>query len=463
MWKIGICVLVPLLILINPAPSGLSTTGWQLFAMYIAAILGLIFRPFSEGVIFMMIIGISGLAFGNMQSLLSGYAYPMVWLVVTAFMIGTAFVVTGLGRRIAYLLIKLVGSTPLRLGYVACLTDLVISPATPSNAARTGGIVYPIFQNIAGALDSNPGPTSQKIGAYLTFTTYYASFITSCIFLTAMAPNILILSLGQSILKFNLDWIGWTIAAVVPCLITLFIIPLVVYKLCPPAIKKIDNKNLADKGLSELGPMSKREKILCILFVCAILGWAIGSVFKIDATAVAITFVGSCLAFRVMTWENILATKGAWNTFIWYGGIVGLANGLSKAKFFDWLAKVVDANLNLTGVNTFVIFLALVLFSIVVRYLFASGAAFVTTLLPILFTVGLVANVPVLPLFFLLAFAADYSGMLTHYTGTLSPILFGAGYVEQATWWKVSALMCLIFMTIIFVVGLPYWKVLGLW
>jgi DASS family divalent anion:Na+ symporter len=462
-WKLGICVLVAAIILALPAPAGLSPAAWQLFAIYLAAIFGLVLRPFDEAVILLGVIAAAGLAFGNMGALLSGYASSSAWLVFSAFMIGAAFSATGLGRRVAYFLIGKFGRTTLRLGYVAAGTDLAISPATPSNTARTGGIVYPIFQSIAIALDSKPGPTARRIGAYLTLTLYYISFTTGYTFLTAMAPNVLILSFAKSILKVEVDWILWAKAAIVPGLVTLFLIPWVVYKIFPPEIKKIDNETLGKKGLAELGPMSRREITLAILFVLAVLGWALGSVYKIDATAVAVGFVAACLLTGVMTWENVLAYKGAWSTFLWYGGIIGLADALAKAKFFEWLAKLISANVNFSGIPPLAILAALVLFSLAIRYLFASMAAYVATMIPVLFTIALVAKVPLLPLLFLIAFAAGYGGMLTHYGGALSPVLFGMGYIDQGTWWRKGAIMALISFVTTFVCGFLWWNVIGIW
>jgi DASS family divalent anion:Na+ symporter len=67
-----------------------------------------------------------------------------------------------------------------------------------------------------------------------------------------------------------------------------------------------------------------------------------------------------------------------------------------------------------------------------------------------------------LPLVFLIAFAAGYGGMLTHYGGALSPVLFGTGYIDQGTWWKIGAMVALISFVTTFVVGLPWWKMVGI-
>jgi DASS family divalent anion:Na+ symporter len=84
-------------------------------------------------------------------------------------------------------------------------------------------------------------------------------------------------------------------------------------------------------------------------------------------------------------------------------------------------------------------------------------------MIPVIFTVALVTRVPALPLFFLIAFGAGYGGMLTHYGGALSPVLFGTGYVDQRTWWKMGAAVAAVSFLINFVVGLPYWKLIGIW
>lgn len=77
---------------------------------------------------------------------------------------------------------------------------------------------------------------------------------TSYIFLTAMAPNALALSLMAPILGFETTWIKWFLAASVPGLICLFLIPLICYWVSPPELKEVDNKAIAKKGLEELGP-----------------------------------------------------------------------------------------------------------------------------------------------------------------------------------------------------------------
>ena len=155
------------------------------------AIVGLVVKPWPAPIILLLSIAGSAIFLNATKNVLSGYASTTVWLVFSAFSLSVAFVKTGLGRRIAYLLIKSLGHTTLRLGYVTALLDLIISPVTPSNTARCGGIVFPIMNSVAKALGSEPGESAKKAGSYLMINTYMVTKVTSLMFATAMAPNLL--------------------------------------------------------------------------------------------------------------------------------------------------------------------------------------------------------------------------------------------------------------------------------
>lgn len=141
---------IPILVWIFPAPDGLPLIAWRLFGIYLATIFGLVLKPYGEPVILLAAVALSSIVIGNTEGAsklvkvsqaLSGYQSGTTWLIFTAFTLSSAFVITGLGKRIAYHLIGWLGNTTLRLGYVTMFLDLLLSPATPSNTARAGGII----------------------------------------------------------------------------------------------------------------------------------------------------------------------------------------------------------------------------------------------------------------------------------------------------------------------------------
>ncbi len=82
-----------------------------------------------------------------------------------AYFLSRGFINTGLGRRVALIFVRLFGKKTLGLAYSLIGVDLVTAPATPSNTARAGGIVYPIIESLADTFGSSPKDgTERKIG-----------------------------------------------------------------------------------------------------------------------------------------------------------------------------------------------------------------------------------------------------------------------------------------------------------
>lgn len=464
--KLGILVLIPLVIFFTPPPEGLPLIAWRLFSLYLAAIVGLVLKPYPEPVILLAAVAASAAVIGNtpndiikMNQVLSGYQSGTTWLVFAAFTLSAAFVTTGLGKRIAYIMIGKLGSTTLGLGYVTVFLDMLIAPATPSNTARAGGIVFPIINSVAVALGSDPVTSPRKAGHYLMVNIYMVTKSTSYLFLTAMAPNALALSMLAPILNINLTWGQWALAASVPGLICLLLTPLIIYMMYPPELKKVNNKTIASKGLAELGKMTIREKMLAGIFILALIGWVFSKQLNVDAATVALCIMASALVIGVVSWDDVLKNKGGWNTLIWYGGIIGLSTVLTKAGFFKWLALVLEDLLNF-GDHGNVALIAILIVSVAIRYLFASGGAYIAAMMPVFAAVGIATGAPPMLLALGLLFSNAYGGSVTHYGGAAAPIIFGAGYNDIKSWWIIGGVVAFGSLFVHSTIGIGWWSLL---
>ncbi|CUU72221.1 anion transporter [Campylobacter hyointestinalis subsp. hyointestinalis] len=99
-----------------PHPDAVSAQAWHLFAIVLATILGLIFQPLPIGAV--AFFGVTVAILTNVMKpseALSGYASTTIWLIVCAFMIARGFIKTGLGKRIAYKIISMLGDITLKL------------------------------------------------------------------------------------------------------------------------------------------------------------------------------------------------------------------------------------------------------------------------------------------------------------------------------------------------------------
>ena len=461
LWRVAVMAAIVAIAWFGGTPEGLKPQVWQLFGIYLATIVGLVLKPFPVPITVLLGVATSSILLSNTKDVLAGYSNTALWLIFAAFALSVAFGKTGLGHRIAYHLVRAFGSTTLRLGYVTAFLDLILSPATPSNTARAAGIVYPINLSIAEAVGSYPGETAKKAGAYLLQNGYFATKVTSFLFATAMAPNYLALDFITKLTGVSLNWAQWAAAMFVPGFIMLMLMPLIGYMYERPSVKEIDNKKIAADGLAELGPMKASEKGLIVIALLAITGWILPTFgIKIDATAVAIVAMIATFVCGIISWDDLLKTKAAWNTLIWFGGILGLSSALTKGKFFEWLAKFLEAHMNF-GLDPFMMLILISIISVAVRYFFASGTAYISAMLPVFLIVGINAGIDPTLLAFIMIGTNAYGGSVTHYGAAPGPIIFSAGYNNVKDWWTVGLISAVVGLVLNYVIGIPWWKIAG--
>src|SRR5512140_3441461 len=94
---IGIGVLIAAL----PAPEGISRPAWNLFAIFIAPIVGSVVQPLPGSAVVLLGV-VATVVTGALKPFdaLKGYADPAVWLVLAAFFLSCGVIKTGLGRRV---------------------------------------------------------------------------------------------------------------------------------------------------------------------------------------------------------------------------------------------------------------------------------------------------------------------------------------------------------------------------
>ncbi|RLB87282.1 MAG: anion permease [Deltaproteobacteria bacterium] len=464
-------LLAGVLIWFSPIPSGVNPQAWHLFAIFVATITGIILKVKPMGAV--AIIGIAVTAFtgvldpanpGNAVAYaLSGFANTTIWLIVLAFFITRGFIKTGLGSRIAFIFVKFFGKRTLGLSYGLLGADLLLAPATPSNTARAGGIIYPIMKSLAMGFGSDPDKpeTRRKMGAFLTMTAYHGNIITSAMFMTAMAANPLAAKLATDA-GFKITWGSWALAAIVPGLISLAVVPYIIYKLYPPEIKATpDAPEFARKKLTEMGPMKKEEWITFLTFVLLIGLWVLGDKINVHSTSAAILGLGILLITNVLTWEDVIQEKGAWDTLVWFSALVMMASYLNKLGMIAWFGSTMEASISgVSWTTAFPIIIGVYFYS---HYLFASSTAHVSAMYAAFLAVGVAVGVPGMLLALTLGFVSNLYAVITHYGMGPAPILFGSGYVELKTWWILGFIMSIVFLIIWMGIGGIWWKVIGLY
>ena len=455
-------------------PDGISIEGWRTSIIFVATIACIVAEIMPIGAIGLLAITIFAVlrpsgatsATESIKIALSELNSTLIWLIVIAFMIARGFIKTGLSKRIAYYLVKILGRNTLGLAYGLSVTDIALAPAIPSTTARAGGVIYPIAEALAINFNSNPKDDSRnRIGTFLMLTISHINDITSAMFLTAFTGNLLAAKLVTSSLGITLGWGQWFIAAIAPCLASFIIIPLVIYFLTNPVLKKTpEAPKLATEELKKMGPVTGKEIIMGSTVILLLVFWIFGNKLDIDSTTTAFIGLTLLILTGVLSWDDIKGEKAAWDTLIWFAALLMMAGQVNKLGVTKWLGNTIgNAIEGHLGESSWVlVIIILCTVYVYLHYFFASGNAHIAALFPVFLSVAIALGVPQMIAIFALVICTNYFGSITQFANARNPLLFAEGFVPVKTWWKVGFVCSVVNLIIVFTIGLLWWKMIGL-
>ena len=294
---------------------------------------------------------------------------------------------------------------------------IAIAPFTPSNTARSAGSMYPVIRHLPELYDSGPNdPSARKIGSYIMWVGMAATSVTSSMFLTAMAPNLIALEMVKKTTKLEYGWTDWFVAYAPVGIVLLLATPLLTYWLYPPEIKAGDKVPAwAKQELDKIGALTWREMVLAALVA---LVWMFGG-DHINATTVALLIVSLMLVLRAVSWEDVIKYSAAWNTLAWFATLLALADGLSRVGFVKWFAQSVAQHMG--GLSPLMAML-----------------------------------LPVPQYAMLLCLTLGLMGIISPYATGPRPVYYGSGYLPPADCWRLGGIFGVIFPGVLLLIGAPW-------
>src|SRR5258708_4654716 len=210
-----------------------------------------------------------------------------------------------------------------------------------------------------------------------------------------------------------------------------------------------------------MGPLTRAERLVLAIFSLVLLMWLASEWIGLSATAIAWLGVAMLLLTRGLEGKDILDEKGAWDALIWVCGLMMPARQLDKAGFPQAFAHAAAGLVR--GWPWWWALVALVILYTYSHYAFASLVAHVTAMFPAFFAAVVGFGAP--PLVAGMAFGvfSSLNAATTHYGTGPAPIVFGAGYVTQAQWWRMGFLLSLLHLAVWLPIGFLWWKAIGLW
>jgi DASS family divalent anion:Na+ symporter len=461
--RLGLCVAIAASTWLIPPPEGLTAIGWQTLGVFVATITGFIARPLPMGpLVLLALVALSVTRTLDFKTVMGGYGNTTVWLVVAAFLIAGAVERTGFGRRIALTLVRLLGKTTLGLGYAVCAAELVLGPCVPSNTARGGGIMAPIVQSLANALGSRSTDAPERAGQFLVLTGAHANLITAAMFLTGMAANPLVSKAAGDVYGIEFGWATWALGAIVPGLVALALLPLVLYKLMPPTLKDASAARAsASDDLAKMGAWTVPQIVMGAVFVLLIGLWASKGLHGLGTGLVALIGVLLLVLTGTEKWEDITGNSKAWDTLIWLGGLLAMANALRDEGVVAWFAESIQSQV--AGMSAVPLAITLAVIYFYSMYAFSMLTAHISAMVAAFFAVALAAGAPPMLTVGLFAYFSCLCACTTNYSTGPVIIYFGLGYVQAPAWFRVGAVISIFHIVVWLGVGMAWWKLIGWW
>ncbi len=448
----AIALAVALIIWFIPPPGSLSAQAWHLFAIFAATILSVVIGAFPILTASVLAVAAAVLS-GTLppDAAYAGFANPTIVLIIVAFLVARAVVKSGLGQRLGYRAISLFGKSTLGLSYSIFIVDAVISPAFPSNTARSG-VLFPLAFSMAEAAGVTPERQDrQRLARFLMFSGMASLTLSSALWLTAMAGN----PLGAEIAKgfgVNIGFGSWLLASSVPTILAMVLVPLLLYKIIKPEVTAMpDAPAQAKKSLAEMGPLTRDQKVVGITFLGMVVLWALSGTFHIDSTAVAFLGLGVMLATSVLTLEDISKEGDVLATFIWFASLFTLSSQLNELGFMEFVGERLVMRLG--GLPVVLAAVLLVVAYVVLHYLFVSQTAHLLALFAVFLGVAakLGASAPILA--FQLLFATNYFAALAPQASSANLLFIGSGYLQPKDVYRLGAIHTAFCMVLYLVVG----------
>ncbi len=468
--RLAFCALLGASVCLLPAPEGLPAAGWRVFAVFTSVIAAFLLRPLEMAptVLIGLVVLVATGTVGLDPMIKDGFGDSTVWLVVAAFLIADAVEATGLGKRIALLLLRALGRSMMGLAYAIAATELVLAPFVPSNTARGGGIVSPIVRALAESLGSKPGESPRVAGAYLHQVASHSNLVTSAMFVTAMAGNANIPPKAMGILGVEFEFGTWILGSSVPGILSLVALPLLLKLLERPGTIDVARvRGRVGSELEAMGPWKKAEARLGAVLVGVLLLWSLSAPFKswsgieLKPTTVALGGVAIIVLLQIRSWQQLASCWHAWDALLWLGGFVSIAESLKATGFTDWFAGRVEQRLAGFGPLECTIALSLVYFASM--FLFSQLTAHIAALAAAFFTVSRNVGAPPLLAVALISYFSCLCGCMTPWSSGPVIIHFQNGYVPAGRWMRNGFLIAGLHLAIWLSVGMAWWRWLGWW
>ena len=297
-----------------------------------------------------------------------------VFFILGALVLAASMISTGLSTRLALLVVSRFGSNSRTFLLGVLLSSAFLSFWMPEHAVAA--MLFPVILQIVHALRLRPGRSEWGKAVFLALG--WGAVIGGIATLLGGARNPLALAILYETTGQTIGFFEWMRAAVPLSLGLLAVTAVILDRI--GSRERVDIapcRDILEKRLREIGPMSWAEKRLAWIGIGTVLAWMFLG-HELGLAQISVLSAVLLFVFRVTDWTAVEENVN-WGIIIMYGGAVALGSALVGSGAAHWIAVQLVSNTELSAV----VILALLAAGTLVLTEGISNSAAVAVVLPI--------------------------------------------------------------------------------
>ncbi|GMQ80840.1 MAG: DASS family sodium-coupled anion symporter [Rhodothermia bacterium] len=448
-----------LLTLVLAPPEGLSLEGWRVAGVgLLMAVWWMTEAVPIPATSLLPLVLFPLLGIEDIRSTAAPYANPLIYLFLGGFLIAEAVQRSGLHKRLALLILGKTGNSPKMIvaGFMVATAFLSM---WVSNTATTL-MMLPIGISVVHLASSSVAVGKESIrrfGTLLMLSIAYSASVGGVGTLVGTPPNALMAGFLEDTYGIAIGFAEWLWVGIPLVIIGLPVVYVIlVYGVYQPEFDSIPGgRRMFERKYTELGPFSKREFRVSLVFFGVALLWITRPLLTGVVSGLSdpgIAMAGTVILFvlpadslrgdRLLAWSD--ATKIPWGVLILFGGGLSLAGAIDSSGLAAWIG---DGLSQLSVLPTPVVILIITTTVIFLTEL-TSNTATAAAFLPVVGTVAVVLTGE--PLVFVIpaTIAASCAFMLPVATPP-NAVVYGSGFITLPEMARVGIYLNLAFIVII--------------
>jgi anion transporter len=393
-------------------------------------------------------------------SLFNTYGSSGLWIILSGFVLAKGMEVSGLGKRIALMIMTSMGCKPRNIILAIAVASLAIAPLSPSTTAKAF-IILPICIGLVESFGVEKGRS--RFGAAVMLMAMTANNICSTAFLTATVPNPISAEYLAVSTGLRLDWGEWFRMAFPITILLLAVSYFLINLMFKPEIEA--SKETYDRicGIrDQLGPISKKEMVVAVTFLLALFLWITERYNPLNAGLISLAL--SLFLFLpqagVMEIGKFSGTV-PWGSIVLFAATMFLARVVGKYRALDPVATGLFEAVGLGSLSPTLFIGSVVLVAMMLHLIFTSTTVYATVMMPVV--IGLTTIQGANPILTALPVALLAPIAVILPVNTIPNIIFHTeGWFTEQQMISYGVILSLVSVVIVLLAGIPYWRLLGI-